>query len=172
MGFGSFFRDWLPGIGVIAAGIWVLIERYDRAKREKPALNVSLTVQTHDMSSDTILCTTEVTYFNHSPYYVHLSSSHSELKVFSVPSDLPEGRLIEETDLCETCLVCKPLQNSSYSGEPSTESKVYSHFTLVKGKLYLVKYRLRERKNRHGWTRSLLLDTRAKNVSKVCNGKP
>lgn len=158
--FKTFFTDWLPGLGLIIAGLWVLIERYDRAKREKPALDVALAVKAHEISSDVLLCTAEITYYNHCPYYVKLSSSLSELKVFSVPSNLQEKILIKDQDLGDACISCKPLENGKYSGEPLTESKVYSHFTLPKGKLYLIKWRLRERKNKHGWTRSMYLDTR------------
>lgn len=164
----TFLRDWLPSVAILAAGVWVLLNKlfaeHLRSKKDMPSIDGQLSAETVPLCDGRVLVTLSATWNNHSPLPVHLDTKATIVSVYRIPDDLREGPLSLQADLHNPVCMTRPYEElEEFLLEPNTSSLLQTHFVLPIGSVYGFLWKL----NRHpkhgtlpGWTKEFILDTR------------
>ena len=165
----NFIKDWVPSIGVIGAGIWVLFNfffgEWLRRQKEGPSLDGKLSASIIPFDNGKLLVTIEALWNNHSPFPLYLDIHQSRIDVFAiVPDKQKVNRAIEikKHDLGDP--ICRHLFlekacELNYFFEPNTSSTIIDHFILAPG-IYGIRMELITGIEGINWWKDLILDAR------------
>jgi hypothetical protein len=162
----QFIKDWIPSIGVIVAGTWILFkwlyEEKLRQKKEMPSLDGKLTITSIPLGENKKLLTVEALWNNRSPLPVYMDFPKCRIEIYTIPPDLklPNGGLTLKTDLGDP-LICYyfllPVVTYNYFLEPNTESIIINHFVLQPG-VYGIRMVLQSYKKEEIWWKEIIVN--------------
>lgn len=164
----DFIQQWVPSLGVIVAGIWVLFQwlfgEQLRRLKEMPALDGGLSAKIIPLDHGRSLVTVEALWNNRSPLPVKLDFKHCKIDIFDLTRDTRKEShpVILKKDLgtavCSDFFlvgICK----IDYVLEPNTASTMTNHFILDPG-IYGVRMELRTFKANEHWWKEMIVNTR------------
>jgi hypothetical protein len=165
-GFLTFIKEWIPSIGVIVAGIWILFQwlfgESLRRKKEGPSLDGKLSATIIHSGDGKLVVTVEALWNNHSPLPIYFKISECLISVYRIGPhiDRENSPLVLVRDLgtpvCTNFFLvgaCK----KSYSFEPNTASTIINHFILEPG-IYGIRMELHTDKAEVNWWKEMILD--------------
>lgn len=137
--FVQFIKEWVPSIGVIIAGSWILFkwlyEEKIRQRKEVPSLDGKLTTTFVVLDKDKKLVTIEALWNNRSPFSIYMDLNMSRIDIYKIPAHLhlDTPALTLKKDLGEPICSYKFLLHMvevDYFLEPNSQSSIISHFVL------------------------------------------
>ena len=168
---GTFVKDWIPPIGVIAGALWVtfrwLYSDRLRRQKERSAIDGELTYQSVvSLSEDKSLIIFNARWNNRSPLPFPADTKESGLDIFRLDNEIPVGGLdlrVDKKALGEPTVELRPYQKlKSLVIEPNTQSTFQHMAVLQKGFLYLARYKIYKltQKGKFSRTRLCVCDLR------------
>jgi hypothetical protein len=158
----DFIRDWLPSLSIIIGGIWiffnwVLLEN-QRARKEVPALEGTISVSSVELEKEKTIITVEGTWNNKSPYDVNVDVNLSKIMIYIISSDQPNGH-VDTLFLGEPLYTTRIFRNyTDYRFEPNVAWKIQEHYVLETGKIYMIHWFLVIDKSKPKKTKSKKMD--------------
>lgn len=162
----TFIRDWIPSLGVIVAGIWIVFQwlfgEWLRRQKEIPALDGKLSATTVAFENGRLLMTVEALWNNHSPFPVYMDLDRCRIAVYRIDPRLKKENcaLVLKQDLgdpvCDDFFL-KGMCEKNYFLEPNTASTIINHFILEPG-IYGIRMELHTPIEGVNWWKELIVD--------------
>ncbi|MBN8655374.1 MAG: hypothetical protein J0M11_06510 [Anaerolineae bacterium] len=142
----DFIRDWLPSLSIIIGGIWVFFNwitmEKQKANKEVPALEGTISVSSIELGKEKTILTVEGIWNNKSPYHVNIDVNLSKIMIYAMSTDQSIGH-INTLDLEKPLYKTRLFRNySNYKFEPNVAWKIQEHYVLETGKIYLIHWLL------------------------------
>lgn len=164
-----FIRDWIPSIGVIIGGVWLLFKWIHkqtlRRKKDLPALTGEITNEIVRKDNKSLL-NIIAEWNNTSPQPIYIDVKNTRFDVYIMKADMEPGPFEIKKDLGEPIFRYYPLEDmGKFIFEPLTKSQLRANFILENGNLYFVRLKVYWNPEKHGhsifaWTREKLIDLR------------
>jgi hypothetical protein len=161
-------REWVPTIGVIVTGIWLLFQwlvgESLRRKKEGPSLDGKLSATIIHAGDGKVLATVEALWNNHSPFPIYFKTDACRIDVFRIGPPLKGDNcsLVLKRDLGEavcTNFFLVGVIIKKYFFEPNSASTIINHFVLEPG-IYGLRMELHTDKKEIHWWKEMILDAR------------
>lgn len=165
-GFLTFIKDWVPSIGVIVAGIWMLFQwlfgEWLRRQKEGPSLDGKLSATVIQCGDGKLLATVEALWNNHSPFPIYFKTDGCKIAVYRIGPhiDRENCALVLTRDLGDpicTNFFLVGFIKKKYFFEPNTASTIINHFILEPG-VYGIRMELHTDKEEIHWWKEMILD--------------
>jgi hypothetical protein len=176
----KFITDWVPPIGIVAAGLFAFwrwgLSEWLRRQREIPSIDKGgMIAKGFPIDESKVWVQLDITWRNPGIVPFEVDTDLTKVDVFEIPDNLPVGPLKirkgEITDLYEPRYSHKLFSGSrSLKFEPGTESVIQCHFILPTQQIILFRWKLfrKNPENRKlSRTRFLLFNPQALTTSDV-----
>ena len=160
----KFIKEWVPSIGVLAAGVWVLFNwvhtEYLRRQKERSAVTGDLRYEKTLLSESKCLVVFNSRWDNHSPFSFNINTEMSGLDVFTINDDFPVGGYdlrINKEIFGQPIVELRPhVKLKSFSIEPNASANFQLIVVLEIGHVYLVRYKLYQLSDKGKFSRTRL----------------
>lgn len=159
---GKFIKDWIPSIGVIIAGLWVLYKWLKSEKlreiKERASLEGTLSCNHINISEKNCLVMFTATWKNISPLPISVDTEKTTLNIYKVDSDLQPGGIdfrLNKDILGAPVVELRLFEKlRSLILEPNSQADFQSMAVLTEGNVYLARFKLYRKTKKGLFSRS------------------
>ena len=157
-------RNFIVAIGISIGGLWALwrwsFSEYLRSRKEIPAIDGKLSIETIEMNKSKIFLTLCATWNNRGVDTIYIDTEETRVDVYIIDTDLREGPFEPKKDLGIPIYRIFPYKDmNDFILEPNTHNILQTQYILNSNKIYLFRWKLYKSKKVYkkvfAWTKEL-----------------